>query len=425
MAALTVGKIVEYVFDSFADTFEKQTLMLDLVDAEPGDMAKLQNAGNTAWYPVQQHRPIQAGWDMSGKGLGIIEESYPISLGTPNNDVIEQRVDDLRDQRFWERAGEQAGAQHGTQLNKDLADLIIDTGSLFYRFDTSASQSGFDFISEGQSLITERQAYKTKGCNFMLNVRDSQGFAKDLAARQTLNGRPEEVWKTGQIGQNVDGFDVYKGSFLKNLAGGSAATTLTADVSEAPESGSVNATTKVVTNIDYREGSLPVTSSASFAVGDYITVGAVNSVGLADKTDTGQLMTFKVVGIPDSTTLTIYPKPIAPDDSALSTLEKAYSNISTQMLNTNAVNRVNTDATEKTNIFWAKDSIQLMGGDVPWEMMGVKGGKQVVSKKLTSGVTLYMIYDSDILTGNFTYRLFVWYGLANRNPQANGVAVTY
>ena len=414
------------MFENMVETYEHQTMMLDLVDAEQGDAEKLQNAGNTIWHPVQQHRPVLTGFDLTGQEQGIIEETYPISLGDPNGDLIEQRIDNMRDQRFWERAGTQAGFQQATQLNKDLLDLVVDTGSLHYRFDTTTQgSSGFDFVSEAQALINERQVYKTMGCNMILNDRDTKLFAGDLAGRQTIKGRPEDTWLTGQIGSNVAEFDLFTSSSLKNLPGSLiTATTTTADVSEKPEGGNVNAVTKTVTNVDYRLGSIPVVASAAYAVGDIIQFTGVNAIGLADKQDSGVVMTFKVVNIPDGTTLEVFPKPIALDDPALTVLEQSYANINTQIKSGDTVAKTNATS-ERANAFFAKDSIQVMGGEAPWELMNEFGGMQVIKKSLSTGVTIYMIYDGDMIKGTFQYRFFVWYGLANRNPMANGSAVTF
>ena len=420
MSTLTAGKIAEVMFENFIETYEHQTLMLDLVDGEQPDKAKLSNAGNTIWYPVQQHRPILKGFDLTGQEQGIIEETYPISLGEPNGDLIEQRIDDMRDMRFWERAGEQAGYQQATELNGDLAALVSNTGSLYYE---SNATSGFDFISEGQALINERQVYKSQGCNFLLNDRSTQKFGQDLAARQTLQGRPETTWSTGQIGQNIAGFDIHTGSFTKALATpGVGGSTITADVSEKPEAGNVDPVTKVVTNVDYRNGTLPVALGTAYAVGDVVYVAGVKSVGLASKDVNAADMTFKVVGI-SGNNLTVFPKPIALDDPALSDLEKAYANINTQIKSGDAVDVANS-STDRTNIFWAKDSLQMIGGDCPWNLASEFGGMKVISKQLASGVTCYMIYDANSKTANFSYRLFVWYGLGNRNPMANGVAMS-
>ena len=89
---------------------------------------------------------------------------------------------------------------------------------MYYR---SNATSGYNFIAEAQALMNERQGYHSQRC-FMLNDRDNLTFGQDLAARQTLQGRPEQVWKRGQIGQNIAEFDVYTGSFLPNLVGGTS-----------------------------------------------------------------------------------------------------------------------------------------------------------------------------------------------------------
>jgi hypothetical protein len=190
---------------------------------------------------------------LTGNEQGIIEETYPAVLGTPNNDFVKQRADNMRDQRFWERAMEVAGKRQASELNSDIASAIATQGSLFYR---SNATSGYDFIGEAQAIMNERQGMNN-GRSFVLNDRDNLTFASDLAGRQTIQGRPETTWVKGQIGQNVAGFDVFVGSYLPNITGGAdPAVTVTGNQSFAPSGGTVNATTLVVTNVDYREASL-------------------------------------------------------------------------------------------------------------------------------------------------------------------------
>jgi hypothetical protein len=425
--ALTTGKAAEVMFEKTKESYEHQMSLLPLTMYEQPDPGKLQNASNVVWYPVQQHRPIIEGFDISGEETGIIEETYPSILGTPKNDFIQQRADDMRDQRFWERAGEQSGLRQATELNKQIASAVALQGSQFIR---SNATSGYDFISEAQALLNERQLYNSGRC-FVLNDRDTLTFGGDLAARQTLQGRPEQTWATGQIGQGIAGFDkVMTGSFLPNIAGGAdPATTVTGNQSFAPEAGSVNTTTGVVTNVDYRIASIPVAASASYNVGDKVTFSnagtPVNALGLADKTDTGQAMTFTIVGKPDATTIQVYPKPIAADDAALSTLEKAYANIDTTILNAATVDRLNIDASNKTNLFWDKSAVEVIGGSIPAELFAQYDGMKVITDTMSNGQVLYMVYDGNIATLNFRYRLFTWYGITICNPQNCGVAVTF
>jgi len=129
----TTGKIAEVLFEKAIDTYEHQMQMLDLVQHFQPNSADQQNAGNVVWRPVQQHAPILTGFDLTGLETDVIEETYPAVLGDPKNDFFEQRVDDLRDMQFWERRGEQSGKKQATELNRAIAELIKNTGSLYYQ----------------------------------------------------------------------------------------------------------------------------------------------------------------------------------------------------------------------------------------------------------------------------------------------------
>lgn len=427
MSVSSTGKTAEVMVEKFIETYDHQDSMLKLTNFHEPDAAEMQNSSNVIWYPVQQHRPIIDGWDLSGEETGIIEETYPAVLGTPKNDFIKQRADQLRTKIYWERAAEQSALTQGTDLNKAIAQAVVTQGSLFYR---SNATSGYDFIAQAQAILNERQGATTERC-FLLNDRDNLAFSSDLAARQTLQGRPETIWSKGQIAQNVAGFDnVMTASFLPNITGGAdPAVTITGDQSFAPSGGSVNATTLVVTNVDYREASLVVNDSSLVSVGDKFTLEnsgtAVQSVGLADKTATNQAMTFSVIEITDATHIKVYPKPIAPDDAALSDLEKAYSNIDTQILDAATITRLNIDVSNKTNIFFDKAAVEVIGGTIPADLFAQYDGMKVITDTLADGLKLYMVYDGNIEEMTFRFRIFVWYGITICDPRRCGCAVTY
>ena len=424
--SLSTGKIAEVMFEKTLETFESQDDMLSLTNFHEPDKGTMQNTGNFVWYPVQQHAPIISGWDITGEETGIIEETYPALLGTPNNDFVRMRADDLRDQRFWERRALQSGKRQASELNSDIASAIAVQGTLFYR---SNATSGYEFIAEGQAIMNERQAIVEQR-TFLLNDRDTLLFSKDLAARQTLQGKPDKTWKTGQIGQNIAGFDVYTGSFLPNITGGAdPAVTVTGNQAFVPSAGTVNATTGVVTNVDYREASLVVNNSALLTVGDKFqlenTAVAVQSVGLDDKTATGQPMTFSVIELTDGTHIKIYPKPIAVGQAAITNLQEAYANINTQILNAATLTRLNIDATNKTNLFWDRSAVEVIGGAIPAELFKQYDGMKVITDTMKNGLKMYMVYDGDIATMTFRFRIFTWYGITINNPSNCGVAVTY
>jgi hypothetical protein len=421
------GKIAVVLFEKTKETYEHQMQLLPLVEYEEPDPGNMQNANNIVWRPVQQHAPVIEGWDLTGLETDIIEETYPSQLGTVKNDFIKQRIDDMRDLRFWERRGKESGKRQATELNKLIAQAVALQGSLFYRSD---AVSGYDFIAEAQAMMNERQAYHSERY-FVLNDRDNLKFAKDLAGRQTLQGRPEDTWKTGQIGQNVAEFDVYTGSFLPNLVGGASPdTTVTGDQSFVPEAGSVSAT-GVVTNIDYRLATIPVADSSAYNIGDKVIFDnggtPVQSIGLADKNPSGQPMTFTIVGLPDGTSVQVYPKPIALDDPAFAAdaLGAAYANIDTQILNGALMTRLNIDASAKTNIFWDKSAVEVLGGKLPAELFKQYDGMKVITDTMSNGQPLYMVYDGRIEDLTFRYRIFTWYDITVANPSNCGCATTF
>lgn len=420
------AKTVEVMFEAVLDSYESQQQLLPLVDFVEPEGGKLQNSGNVVWKPREQFAPVLSGWDLTGQETDIIEEAYPCILGTPTNDFVQQRADDMRDMQFWKRRGEVSGRRQASNLNQQIANTVALQGSKFIRTNVT---SGYDAIASAQALLNEGQNYHSQR-HFVLNDRDNLLYSKDLAARQTLQGRPETTWSKGQIAQNVAEFDVHVGSYLPSLAGGDdPATTVTGNQSFAPEGGTVVTATGVVTNNDYRVATIPVAASASYNVGDKVTFAnggtAVESIGLDDKSGTGQAMTFTIVGKPDGTSIQVYPKPIAADDPALTDLEKAYANINTRILNAATVNRVNIDATNKTNLFWDKSAVEVIGGTIPAELFKQYDGMRVVSQKLSNGLTMYMVYDGNIATMNFRYRIFTWYGITMANPMNAGVLVTY
>ena len=151
----STGKIVEVMFESALETYETQDMMLPLTNFFEPDAGDMQNSGNFVWRPTQQHAPIIDGWDLTGLETDIIEETYPAILGSPKNDFVEQRADDLRDMTFWKRRGEQSGRRQASNLNQTIATAVATQGSLFYR--DVASTSGYDFIAQGQAIMNERQ----------------------------------------------------------------------------------------------------------------------------------------------------------------------------------------------------------------------------------------------------------------------------
>jgi len=437
------GKIVEVLFEQALETYEHQMQMLNLVERFTPDAGSMQNSGvggqNTGkfgggviWRPTQQHAPVIEGWDMTGEETDIIEETYPAVLTPPKNDIYKQSADDMRDMQFWERRGRESGKKQATYLNSAIANAIMIQGSVFYE---TASADGFGAIGEAQTMLNETQKAQNQERFCVLNDRSTLKYAKELAGRETVKGRPEDAWAKGQIGSGVAEFDLYTGSFLPTLdassvvnggiTGLSGGTLSNGGESFIPEGGTVDPVSGAVTNVDYRTGIVTVTDATGLAVGSKITISGVNAVGMADKNDTGRLMTFTVVNVATNA-LTIYPKPISLSLTELTSpeqnLHRAYANC-TGDVSAGTVAVLNANG-GKLNIFGAKDSVEVLTGEAPIALLNEFGGMKVISSTMSNGQTMYMAYDGDLLTMNFTCRLFTWYGITIADPSGCGSFIT-
>ena len=408
------------LFEEIKETFETQDSMLDLVKVVTPEEAKLQNGDNTVWYPVEQQRAVQKVWDTSSTEQDIIKEGFPCSLDSaPDTDVVTQRIDDLRNDIFMKEAIVASGKKLTSNLNSSIAAKIKAEGSLFIR---ATDTSGFDFATRAQALMDERQLAETERY-FLMNPTDARTFGSELAGRETITGRSEDAWKKGYIAADVAGFDIMKGNFLPNITGGASPdTTVTGAQSFEPEG------YKSSVNVDYRTATVVVVASANYAVGDKVTFEnagtPVYALGKDDKTVTTSPMSFTVKSKPSGTTLEIYPKPIALDDAALTTLQKGYANIDTQIGNAAVVVRQNVDASNQTNLFWDKSAVQVMGGSFPIEKFK-EGGNRVVGDTLSNGLEMYLVYFVNPSASTVSYKIYLWYGITIGNPANCGVAVTY
>lgn len=419
--ALNTAKAVQVMFDMVAESFETQDQMSTLVDKFQMTGAKAQNANNVEWRQIEQHAPVTSGWEFVDADFGnVLELSYPSTLSTPDNDLFKLRADDFRDREFMDRRARAAAQRLSSFQAAKIANLVAATGSLYYQ----SSTAGYDFVKTADTILKERQAYTGMGQSFFVNDRDAQRVSSDLAGRQTINKLPEEAYTKGLMWKQTAGFDIYESSILPTIPGGAlAGVTVTATISQAPVASRTEAGGTVLP-VDYRvSDDIALTGTiTNLVVGDRISFSGVNSVGLDTKNDTGQLMTFVVVA-KGAGTIKVYPRPIAFADAALTAVERAYANINAQIAAGATVTKLNTQTISRSNIFWANDSIEIVNGDAPLELLGQLDGMEIMTSSLRSGTKLYMAYQGRIEDLTLRCRLFTWNNVVNKDPSRNGVAI--
>ena len=422
--ALSSGKIIATFFDKAVEQLNKNTLLGKMVEVDTIDTSTAQNASDVYWRNVEQQAPLLEGRDLTGQITDVIEQTYPLTIEDPKNDYFGLNTSELRDEGFMERRVRAAVSKLNTDLENRIMKVATQQGSIYYE----TPSTDFDFVAEADTIMTERQLYDGEGRSFLLSPRDNQQVAGNLASRTLYpDNRSEYAYDTALVGQNVAGFDVYRNMYAGTITGNTASTTTTATLNFKPE-GAVVTGVDTKTNTDYRTADIPVTASASFNVGDVIEMGT-NAVTMNDKVDTGELMTFKVVAIPDGTTLRVFPKPIAWEqrpvtqggNGALTAAEAAYANVDGEVASGATINTVNTTAgTKKVSSFMANDAICVVNGSEPLELLNEFGGMKVDKATLDNGVDLYIAYDATVSSLNTEIRLFTRYGVTAKDPSRIG-----
>ena len=219
----------------------------------------------------------------------------------------------------------------------------------------------------------------------------------------------------------VASFETYKLDYAnrKTAAAGGAGITIDTRASAGnywvPKA-TATATTGETANVDNRFQTVTVSSTTNVVAGDAFTIALTNSVHLITKGDTGQLMTFRVISVPSSTTMVISPPIISAQGGTDAEIQ--YQNC---VVNTPASNSVivflNT-VTNFLNPFWFKDSIEILPGRyaVPTD-----AGAAVMRASTDQGIELVMQKQYDINTMRTKYRLDTLFGVVNKQPMMSGV----
>lgn len=419
--SLSTAKGISVFFDEVCDLWDANNIFSHKADVVKESGSLMQNSSNTIWRQVEQMSPEKQGWDMTGQFGDIIQQSYPSSLPDPYNDAFQLRADDFRDDSFLKRRAKTAVSTLSARQNARIAQLVVDTGCIAYQ---STLAPGYSHLAQAETIMDELELSGMDDRTFFLKPSNHELIASDLANRGTLSGRPEGAYAKSNVGTDIAGFDVYRANSIPTLVGAATATTVSGTQTYAPV-GSITNVDGTEVPVDYRVWDLTVAATAGFKRGDKITIAGVTSVSLANKIDTGRLATFAVVEVVDGTTLRCFNKPISLTDGTLTAEELAYANVTGDVVGGAAVSLVNdaSVAIWQPDVFWTDDSVEVIAGDAPFEFMAQMDGFKVMKETLDNGVTVYIMYQGSIATANLQCRVFVWYGLVNRKPSHNGIAL--
>lgn len=386
--------------------------------SQPG--TTMQRTGDTIWRPQPMISTTTTGLDITSSIGSITQLAVPATLSTIENVAWEEDVQEMRDPLYRDRKSTSASQALSAAINRAMANNIAIWGSL--TIPVTAALTGYDDVSLADALMVENDVLGNQK-TMVLNPRDYNGMAGNLASR-TLMPRSEKALDDTNLGP-IASFNTFKTSFGPTLL---LATTDAVFIAGAGQrfvpASTTTATTgetenqdnrTMVLNVDDGTGSAP---SPAVKSGDKFTIAGVNALSHINKQDTGQLKTFTVISTPDSLALTIAPPIIVGDGT--SDAEDDYANVTAVPADDAVITFLNT-ATVQTNPFFMNDSIEVFSGNLAFgeDMAGVA----VMRMSTQSGTEIIFAKQGDVLTGKAAYRLTIFFGVTNLNPEMNGILI--
>lgn len=406
-------------FDQALEGFQDALVVSNMFRKFQMDDVLAERANNTIWRPQPYIAQSFTGIDQSANfNRNYTQLSVPITLGYTHSVPLTLSATELRDALQEKRLGQAAMQRLASDINLDCSNLAALTGTVVVKRSTAAA--GFDDVAAiddafnrmGIPMFDRKATYASNHYN---------GMASNLAARQTMTGKPTTAYEKAYVGP-VANFDTYKLDYGYRLT---AATATSVTVNGANQRYVPKATstagTGEVSNVDNRYQNLAITVGGSTVkVGDCFTIAGVNEVHHITKQDTGNLKTFRITAIVSGSggtgTVQISP-PIIAADSSPTDPELQYKNVTATPANGANITFLNT-VSSVVNPFWQADAFQIAPGRyVPKEDSGLA----IMRGTTDNGITVTMARQGAIGDLTTKYRWDVWYGLTNMQPEMAGI----
>jgi len=382
---------------------------------QPG--TEMQRTGDRIWRPSPQIAITVDGLDITGKIGSITQMSVPADLTTIANVPWQLDAKEMRDPLYRDRKAKAASQALSARINRQMAFKIRDEGSL--TVPVVSALTGYDDISLADALMMENDIVGIK--TMVLNPRDYNLMGGDLA-RRTLMPRSVEALDNTDIGP-IANFNTFKTAFGPTLVLAAGSGYLINGGNQRFVPSSTFTSGGATENQDNRFMNLNIDTGTGIPkAGDKFTIAGVNALSHINKETTGQLKTFTIVenitGGAGTITVKIAPPIIVGDKTT--DAEDDYANVDSVPANGAAITFTNTQ-TVQTNPFFINDSIEVFGGRLAFDedMAGVAVMRQMTD----TGIEIIFAKQGNVITGKSTYRLTIFFGVTNLNPEMNGILI--
>lgn len=403
----SLTKDLEIMFEEFIEGYDAACVISQEAETSFPDPQAMQRAGDVFYRPQNYMASVVTGLDVSAATqTDVIQRQVPTVFRNPDNVVYSLDARELRDSLHMRRMGQAAATRLAAEVDKNVyvtvaaqaAMVVRKVGALSWQ---DAQTAEATMLSRGIGMGRERKLF--------FNPFDYTAVAADLGNRAYLGDRSKSAYERSQV-PDIAGFKTFRTDNVANLAGVGTVTGTT--VNGANQALSPSAMNGDVPR-DNRRMVLNVAGAniANIKVGDAFTYAGGNAVHQIDKSDTGQLMTFRVVSIAGGgANLTITPAIIA---------SGPYQNVTAAPANSAPVTFLNA-STRPVNAFWAQGAVTLDYGRLTFP---TDQGPKVMTGTTKNGVPLIMSYSFNHLTGITTARCHTLYATTVLEPEHCGIII--
>ena len=376
----------------------------------------MERTGDIIWRPQPYIATSEDGMDQTANFKQATQLSVPATIGFSKSVPWTMDAKELRDALQEKRLGDAAKQRLASDVNLAIMNVAANQGTLVVA--RAAAATGYDDVAEADAVMNE-QGVMAYDRYLALSSRDYNNMASNLAARETMKGKPVKAYEKSYVGE-VASFSTYKLDYANRLpaALGGAGLTVSTLVGAAnfytPVATSTSATGER-SNVDNRYQTITISSTTAVVAGDCYTIAGVEAVHHITKQSTGELKTFRVISVDSATTMTVSPPMISNQGST--DAEERYQNVEVTGSGTAAIVFLNTTAAA-VNPFWFKDAIEILPGhySVPSD-----AGANVMRGTTDQGIEVVWQKFYDINTMMTKYRCDVLFGVVNKQPEMSGI----
>lgn len=403
----SVIKDLEIMFGEYIDGYDAACVIsMEATTSFPNPQS-MQRAGDVFYRPQNYMANVVTGLDVSAATqTDVIQRMVPTVYRQPDNVVYSLDARELRDTDHMKQMGKAAATRLAAEIDRNLyATVAAQAGIVVRKVGALASREGAiaeaTMLTRGIGAGVERKLF--------MNPFDHVDITENLSGRQFMGDLTKGAYERSQV-PDIAGFRSFRTDNVANLVAVGTVTGTT--VSGAGQSRTVTAMTGDLPT-DNRRMVLNVVGAniANIKAGDSFTLPNVNAVHQIDKSDTGQLMTFRVISVAGAgANLTITPSIIATGP---------YQNVTAAPANAAAVTFLN-NVTRPVNVFWAQGSVALDYGRLTFPS---DEGAKVMTATTKNGVPLVMSYFFNHLTGLTSVRCHTLYATTVLEPEHCGIVI--